>query len=231
MPIIYQFLYFNRRNIISSFMTNTLTPLAHFPSLIYTIDKPEFLDVVKLISTQYLFERKQAEPLPNPLYPVQTNGFFHEEMLADFNTFIAQSAWTILDSQGHAMADKETFFQEMWCQEHNYGHGHEEHIHGDGNQISGFYFVDAPADACKVAIHDPRPARRQVSLPEADLNKITDASETVLFIPQPGRMYFINSWLPHSVTRNTSQEPTRLVHFNLGVRASTRPVADGPVII
>jgi uncharacterized protein (TIGR02466 family) len=230
MPIIYQFLYFNRRNIISSFMSSTLTPHQHFPSLIYTIDKPEFLDMTRLISMQYLFERKQAEPKPDPLYPIQTNGFFHEDLLADFTSFIAQSAWTILDSQGHLMRGKETFLQEMWCQEHNYGHGHDEHIHGDGNQISGFYFIDAPEGACKVAIHDPRQGRRQVNLPEADLDKITDASETVLFIPKAGTMYFVNSWLPHSVTRNPGQEPTRLVHFNVGVRASSKKIVE-PIII
>lgn len=210
-------------------MTDILTPHQHFPSLLYSVDKPEFLDMVRLISMQYLFERKKTEV--NPLYPVQTEGFFHEEMLGNFTTFIAQSAWTILNSQGHNMQDKEVFFQEMWCQEHNYMHGHEEHIHGDGNQISGFYFIDSPDDSCKVAIHDPRQGRRLVNLPEADLDKITDASETVLFIPQPGRMYFINSWLPHSITRNPSNEPTRLVHFNLGVRTVSKPVENGPIII
>jgi len=50
------------------------------------------------------------------------------------------------------------------------------------------------------------------------LSKITLASSTVLFIPKPGTMYFFNSWLPHSVTRNAKKTPTRLVHFNLGVK-------------
>ena len=107
-------------------MTTTLTPYQHFPSTIYSVDKPEFFDMVKLISMQYLFERKKTEV--NPLYPVQTESIFHEEMLTDFTTFIAQSAWTILDNQGHAMKDKETYFKEMWCQEHNYMQGHAEHV-------------------------------------------------------------------------------------------------------
>jgi uncharacterized protein (TIGR02466 family) len=210
-------------------MTTTLTPHQHFPSTIYSVDKPEFFDMVTLISMQYLFERKKSEV--NPLYPVQTESIFNEEMLSDFTTFILQSAWTILNSQGHAMKDKETYFTEMWAQEHSYMQGHEEHVHGDGNQITGFYFIDTPKDSCKVAIHDPRQGRRLVNLREANLNKITDSSETILFVPQPGRMYFINSWLPHSVTRNPSKEPTRLVHFNLGVRPSTKPVVAGPIII
>jgi hypothetical protein len=61
----------------------------------------------------------------------------------------------------------------------------------------------------------------QIILPEANLNKITIASSKVLFNPKPGSMYFINSWLPHSVTRNPIDDPTRLVHFNLGVKPSS----------
>jgi uncharacterized protein (TIGR02466 family) len=210
-------------------MADTLIPHQHFPSLVYSIDKPEFLDPVRLISMQYLFARKNDDQKPDPIFPVQTNGFFHEDMLKDFTSFIAQSAWAILDSQGHAMKNKVTFFQEMWCQEHNYMHGHDEHIHGDGSQISGFYFIDAPENGCKVAIHDPRQGRRQVTLPEEDLNKITDASSTVLYIPKPGQMFFINSWLPHSITRNPGTDPTRLVHFNLGVRLDESK--NSPVVI
>ena len=80
------------------------------------------------------------------------------------------------------------------------------------------YILDCPEDSCKIAVHDPRYGRNQINLPEADLEKITLASSTALFIPKPGMMYFFNSWLPHSVTRNPKKSAVRLVHFNLGVR-------------
>jgi len=35
-------------------------------------------------------------------------------------------------------------------------------------------------------------------------------------------MFFINSWLPHSITRNPTTTPTRLVHFNLTVGAAPK---------
>jgi hypothetical protein len=129
------------------------------------------------------------------------------------------------------MKNSETYFLEMWSQEHNQYNGHDEHIHNQGAQITGLYFLDCPEDGCKMAIHDPRYGKNQINLPEADLDKITDASSTALFIPTPGKMYFINSWLPHSVTRNPNKAPTRLVHFNLGVRpASLKVVQTEPEV-
>jgi len=199
-------------------MSDILTPHEHFPSLIYSIEKPEFLEAVRKVSQRYLTQRKNSEPKPDPLYPVQTNGYAHEPELSAFTGYIAQAAWTILDSQGHDMKNLGTYIQEMWSQEHNQYNGHEEHIHNRGAQIAGMYFLDCPANSCKVAVHDPRHGRNQINLPEANLDKITLASSTVLFIPEPGRMYFFNSWLPHSVTRNPVKSPTRLVHFNLGVK-------------
>jgi len=204
-------------------MTPTLTPYNHFPTTIYAIDKPEFLDNVRSISMKYLEnikkEKKEQDQEQALLYPVQTYGFFHEPEMDEFNSFVLGSARAILMNQGYNMDGKVPFLQEMWCQEHNQLQGHDEHIHSEGNQITGFYFIDAPESGCKVALHDPIYTRRQVALPEKDLDTITDASKTVLYVPKPGSLYFINSWLPHSVTRNLGKDPTRMVHFNISVRA------------
>lgn len=197
---------------------NTLNPHYHFPSLVYTIEKPEFLDAVKEVSNRYLKLRKNSKPKPDPMFPVQTNGYAHEPELAAFTGYIAQSAWTILNSQGHDMDNLGTYIQEMWTQEHNQYNGHDEHIHSRGAQITGMYFLDCPENGCRVAVHDPRYGKNQINLPEADLEKITLASSTALFIPTPGMFYFFNSWLPHSVTRSSIKSPTRLVHFNLGLK-------------
>ena len=74
------------------------------------------------------------------------------------------------------MEDKGTYFREMWAQEHNQYQGHDEHIHTHGDQISGFYFIDAPEGASTVAIHDPRSGKLQINLEEADKAVVTDAS-------------------------------------------------------
>lgn len=210
-------------------MSDILNPHNLFPSIIYSVAKPEFLDAVRKVSQRYLALRKKSEPKLDPMHPVQTNGYAHEPELSAFTSYIAQVAWTILNGQGHDVANLGTYIQEMWSQEHNQYNGHDEHIHSRGAQITGMYFLDCPENGCRVAVHDPRYGKNQINIPEADLEKITLASSTALFIPTPGMFYFFNSWLPHSVTRNPVDLPTRLVHFNLGVKdlppASAPPAA------
>jgi uncharacterized protein (TIGR02466 family) len=198
-------------------MTDQVQEHVFFGSGVYIVDKPEFLPAVNVTVGEYLKEARENQKNTDQLYPLQTAGFAHEPVLKDFTTFIAQAAWDILNNQGYAMEELGTSFREMWCQEHQKHQGHDEHVHSHGDQISGVYFTDCPENGCTLAIHDPRPGKNQINLPERDLSKITLASRTALFVPVPGRMYFINSWLPHSITRNMSDLPTRLVHFNLGI--------------
>jgi uncharacterized protein (TIGR02466 family) len=198
--------------------TSILTPYNHFVSTIYIIDKPEFLDPVRKVSTKYLDSIKKNGPEMHPMFPVhQTDGIAHEPALADFTNFIAQSAWAILNDQGFTMNNSSTYIQEMWCQEHHKYSGHDEHTHNHSAQISGFYFLDCPADSCMLTLHDPRPAKNQINLHEQDAAQITYASAKANYQPKPGQMYFINSWLPHGLTRNASKSPMRMVHFNVGV--------------
>lgn len=198
-------------------MTQLPTRHDFFPSPVYIVDAPEFLPAVTVVVNEYLKDIKTAKTDFDPLYPVQTDGFFHEPVLAEFTQYIAQTAWNILRDQGFDMETKGTYFREMWAQEHNQYQGHDEHIHTHGDQISGFYFINVPEGASAVAIHDPRAGKLQINLEETNKAVVTDASPSALFIPKPGQMFFINSWLPHSVTRNPTVNPTCLVHFNLTV--------------
>jgi len=202
----------------------------YFPSPVYIVEKPEFLKDVRDVSLQHLALAKKQKPKLDPLFPVyQTGPIAHEPKLKDFTAYIAQTAWRILNDQGHAMEDNITFFQEMWCQEHQQFGGHAEHIHSLGSQITGFYFIDAPKGGSMVAMHDPRPGKLQVNLPEKNKEVVTTASGAIYFIPKPGQMFFINSWLPHSITRNPTKSSVRLVHFNLGVGPVPDHLKDKPV--
>ena len=122
-----------------------------------------------------------------------------------------------------------TYFTEMWTQEHNYLSSMETHVHGRGAQVSAFYFLDAPPKGCKLVIHDPRPGKVMINLPETDPNAITSGSHQVVFTPEPGALIFTNSWVPHSFTKNFSREPVRFVHMNLSVAVSPNVVEDKKV--
>ena len=200
---------------------DALASYHYFPSAIYMIDKPEFLTAAREVSAKYIKEVKKTQPQPNQIYPIyQTANMFLDAKLEDLSKYIVQTGWNILTEQGHNMAGLTTYFLEMWCQElHRIG-GQDEHVHGYGSQLVGFYFLDCPKDSSRIVIHDPRPARKQINLPETNMNDATYASTMINFQPQPGQLFFANSWIPHSFTRHANKAPLRFIHFNLGVMAN-----------
>jgi uncharacterized protein (TIGR02466 family) len=150
--------------------------------------------------------------------------------VTNFANFVGATAWNILQEQGYAMENKLVHFTEMWTQEHHKHSSMEQHVHGFGVQIVGFYFLEAPEDSSRVVFHDPRAGKVQNDLPEQEMSNATPASRMVNFEAKEGRLIFSNSWLPHSFTRHASDKPIKFVHFNLTVSQAqptcTMPTAE-----
>lgn len=202
----------------------------YFPSSVYMLEKPEFLTVSKTVAFRYLENIKKEKTL-DPLYPIwQTENFFHEPELQDFTSYIAQTSWNILSDQGFEMDDKETYFLEMWLHSYQKYGSMEQHIHPRGSQITGFYIIEAPENCSRIVIHDPRPGKIQNSFSETLGENVKDSMDTVYFIPKEGTLFFSNSWLPHSFTRNGSDLPFSFVHFSLGIREYYVPKAADEIV-
>jgi hypothetical protein len=201
---------------------NKLSVEFHFPSPVYWIDKPEFLKTAKFVAKEYLNQAKKDKPkdkLMDKLFPVtMSSSFAHDERVRDLVLYIAQTSWNILSEQGFDMRNQEVYMMDFWAQEHHLRSANEEHVHGFGAQMTGFYILDAPENSSFIAVHDPRPAKRQINLPELDMSKITPASLSANYVPKAGTLYFLNTWLPHAFTRHGSEKPMNFIHFNLGTR-------------
>jgi len=52
-------------------------------------------------------------------------------------------------------------------------------------------------------------------LPEKDQSKVTLASSSINFKPQPGDFIFFNSYLQHEFVVDHGIEPFRFIHFNI----------------
>jgi Putative 2OG-Fe(II) oxygenase len=191
---------------------------SYFPSSVYTIEKLDFLKSVKELSDERLKIAKANKKL-DPIYPVvMTDNLFGDPRVEDFMTFAGSTAWYILENQGYAMDGLSTTFTELWTQEH-YKHSlMEQHIHGSGVQLVGFYFLDVPEKSSMVTFHDPRAGKVQLNMPESNKELITSASTAVSFTPKPGLLIFSNAWLPHSFGRHASNKPLKFVHFNIAVK-------------
>jgi uncharacterized protein (TIGR02466 family) len=211
----------------------SLDQFHYFATPVYIIQQPQFLDVVKAIAADSITQ-VHGDKKPDKIHPVRMSGnMLEDERIAPFADFIANTAWNILSSQGFAMEGFSTSFTELWCQEHFQTSSMDYHNHPGGNFIVGFYFLDVPEGAPTLVIHDPRPSRMMLSLPEIDPSQATLASTMVNFKPQPGMVMFAPAWLAHSFGRNASKKPFRFVHFNLTVQqtpSAVCPVSSAEVI-
>ena len=188
----------------------------YFPSPVYVAKQPDFLAVVSEVSDEALAKAPQEV---HELFPMHhTESYAHDPRLVEFNTFIARSGWEILQGQGYNMQVFEVLVDSVWTQEH-YKHSlMEQHVHGAGTQLVGFYFLETPENSSRAMFHDPRGGKVQINLPEAEMSNATPASNIINFQPEPGMMIISNAWLPHSFGRHGSDKPLKFVHFNLSVR-------------
>jgi len=190
----------------------------HFPTMVYIIEKPEFLEAVNKVAEEALVEARKNAPL-NEIYPVHMTGNLYDKPeIIPFQYYVGGTAANILKEQGYNTDGFDTYFSEMWCQEHFKHSGMDQHVHGAGSQIVGFYFLEAPEDCSHVVFHDPRAGKPLISWAETDMSQATFASNMINFTPKPGMLMFTNAWLPHSFTRNASDKPIKFIHFNLGLR-------------
>ena len=196
-----------------------------FPSGVYNCDLPNFLPLVKRVSNKHLKNTHR-----HPGAPLMSDQFAQDPALKEFTQELLEVCHYILSKSGYRMCDFVTFFTAMWTQQHEHLSLMEQHVHGHGDQLVGFYCLDAPKGCGRVMFHDPRPGKVQVNLPEDDMSLVTLASDAVNFELIPGRLIIAPAWLPHSFTRNMNKtKPARFVHFNVGVRFQPSACNVGPV--
>lgn len=207
----------NKKTSNKEVLNTELQVANYFSCPVYIIERPDFLEIVSAVSEENLdIQRKQSDL--NDIYPVyMTGNYYADPRMDEFSQFVGATAWNILKEQGYDMRDKAVSFAEMWTQEHYKHSSMDQHVHGYGSQIVGFYFLETPEDCSRVVFHDPRSAKVQIDLPEQDMGMATSASKMINFTPKPGLMIFANSWLAHSFTRHAADLPIKFVHFNLTV--------------
>lgn len=197
---------------------DTLNANLYFPTVIYTVDKPEFLEAVSKIVEEALVESRKTQSI-NEVHPLyMTGNLYDKPEILPFQFYVGQTALNILNEQGYNLDGFEPYFSEMWAQEHYRSSGMDQHTHGAGSQIVGFYFIECPEDCSRVMFHDPRAGKPLISWAEKDVTQATFASNLINFEAKPGMLMFTNAWLPHSFSRNASDKPMKFIHFNIGLR-------------
>lgn len=198
-------------------MNNELTVETLFPTCLSYINKPEYVNLAREVFNDYI-KQSHTQSEINPLYPVvMTQNMINDERIKDLADYILNTAWNVLEFQGYDMQWFFTQFSELWGQEHRTGSGMDYHIHGLGSQISGFYFIEVPENSGKVIFYDPRPTKIYADLLQTDYSQSTYATNQMNYKPKIGDLYFHNSWLPHSLSKNGDVSPLKFLHFNITV--------------
>ena len=187
----------------------------YFCTPVYSIYKPNFLSLIKKVSKKHLKNVKDNQKL-NSLYPVfMSNNFYNDPDAKEFCDFVGNLAWDILNTQGYNLNNLNINFTEMWTQEHYKYSSMDQHVHGNGSQIVGCYFLKVPKESPNILFYDPRIGKVQNNLLEKNEQELNVSSSIINVKPREGLLVFTNSWLAHAFTKNPSNKPFKFVHFNL----------------
>ena len=193
----------------------------YFPTPIYFMDKPEWVDSLNIATDKFV---EEARTLNKPLMILNRDVglVHHSSALADdkkfneFIKFICDNAFIFLEQQGYNIDLYFMAIQECWVQEFSKEGGghHNSHIHSNSH-ISGFYFLKASDKTSYPVFHDSRVNKKMIQLKEKDITKITEASELINVPAKPGMFIFFPSYLEHQFIMDPGIEPFRFIHFNL----------------
>ena len=204
-----------------------------FSSLVTRGNISEFLPAVRSVFVEYVKKSNTNQENRNPVYPgIMTELLSADERIESFVQYVSNISWEILNHQGYNMDLFYTDASEMWGQYHPFSSNMEQHTHGGGVQLCGFYFLETPVNSSKLFIHDPRSAKVQIGLPERQSTDITPAHSLINYTPEPGDLIFTNSWLSHSFSRNASHLPFSFIHINIRVvnRDNNSPAVQPDVV-
>ena len=184
---------------------------AYFASPIYREERPEWVGET-LEHTQKYYDQMQ------PSVVKQTVHMANDPDLSYLASYFRDRSVSILRDQGYLTDEYEFYVSAMWGQEFACTGSNLLHVHPD-SQISGFYFLETPEGGSYPIFDDPRPAKKMSDLFAEQKEEINIATQQIHFNNvQPGTMMFFNSWLPHMITPNQSESPTKFVHFILSQR-------------
>jgi uncharacterized protein (TIGR02466 family) len=184
---------------------------AYFSSPIYREERVEWVEET-LKHTHKYYEQME------PSVVKQTTHMANDPDLGYLASYFRDKSVSILKDQGYLTDEYEFYVSGMWGQEFACTGSNIMHVHGD-SQISGFYFLEVPEGGSYPIFDDPRPGKRMTDLWVQPSDHVTMATPQIHFDNvQAGTMMLFNSWLPHMITQNQSDNPTKFIHFILSQR-------------
>jgi uncharacterized protein (TIGR02466 family) len=213
----------------------SITPLFSVPLLVEDVDSA-VRDATQAKVAAYLqSERAKRDIEPAPEESVATSYYKPAQVLVDadlreLEQFVIGAATRFLEAL--RLPARRLEIERSWINIFKPGAQEAQHSH-DGSLLSCSYYVDAPKDCGCIVIPDPIGARR--SYREFTKTAGTDVltRREIAAEPQPGRLVMFESWLPHYVQCNKSDQVRISIAMNLreappqvAVRQTPAPAAE-----
>ena len=189
------------------------------PLLVEDID-PAVRDAIHVKVSAYLeSDRAKRDIEPSPEESVATSYYRPEAQvlvdagLEDLERFVIDAARTFLE-KALRLPPRRLEIQRSWINIFKPGAQEAQHSH-DGSLLSCSYYVEAPKDCGCIVLPDPIGARRSYREFTNTVGSDVLTRREIAVEPQPGRLVMFESWLPHYVQCNKSDQIRISIAINL----------------
>jgi uncharacterized protein (TIGR02466 family) len=203
------------------------------PLLVEDID-PAVRDAIRSKVSAYLqSERAKRDIEPSPEESVATSYYKPEaQVVADaelneLEQFVIGAAKTFLE-KALRLPPRRLEIERSWINIFKPGAQEAQHSH-DGSLLSCSYYVEAPKDCGCIVLPDPIGARRSHREFTKTAGSNLPTRREIAVEPQPGRLVMFESWMPHYVQCNKSDQVRISIAMNLR-EAPAQASAPAPVI-
>lgn len=177
-------------------------------------------------------ERAKRDIEPSPEESVSTSYYKPQAQvlvdagLHELEQFVIAAATAFLE-KGLRLAPRRLEIERSWINIFKPGAQEAQHSH-DGSLLSCSYYVEAPKDCGCIVMPDPIGARRSYREFTKTAGSDVLTRREIAVEPQPGRLVMFESWLPHYVQCNKSDQVRISIAMNLRAAAPQVSVpADG----
>ena len=207
------------------------------PLLVEDIDAAAREAIHAKVSRYLESERAKRDIEPSPEESVATSYYKREAQvvsdanLSELEHFVIATAKAFLEKT-LKLPPRELQIERSWINVFEPGAQEAQHSH-DGSLLSCSYYVEAPKDCGCIVMPDPIGARRSYREFTKTAGGDLLTRRDIAVEPQPGRLVMFESWLPHYVQCNKSDQVRISIAMNLREAApqvaEPRPPAAAPV--
>ena len=208
------------------------------PLLVEDVDPAVRAAIHTKVSAYLESERAKRDIEPSPEESVSTSYYKPEAQvlvdagLGELEEFVIGSARTFLE-KALRLPSRRLEIERSWINLFEPGAQEAQHSH-DGSLLSCSYYVDAPKNCGCIVVPDPIGTRRSYrEFTKTTGNELPTRRE-IAVEPQPGCLVMFESWLPHYVQCNKSDQVRISIAMNLreaparvSVPAASAPAARG----